>query len=237
MEPLSFELLNKIGFIDSVATVGTSSPKKEKPAAQITIEQTHLIRSAYLERYLWERRIPLYLARLYLLEAWYRREQNIYHALAFPNNTGGFELFDRKRNFRVPPYGPTILSHQCQDIAIFRDVLDLLTFAALFTGPVLKFPDFLILNAPIPFQAVQQIIAPYTHKHLFLPNNAFGIAFTNQATHTLPNCHDHRSLYPGYPTMNDWICRIGTAPGPIIPRSPAESHQRHQTAPNSPKSP
>src|SRR6185312_2422190 len=195
MEPLSFEQLNKIGFIDSVATVGTSSPKKEKPAAQITIEQTHPIRSAYLERYLWERRIPLSLARLFLLEAWYQLEAKTYHALAFSNNAGGFELFDRNRYLRVPPHGPAIFSHQCQDVAIFQDALDLLTFAALYTAPVPKFPDFLILNAPIPFQAVQQIIAPYAHKHLFLPNNAFGVAFGNLATSTLPNCHDHRSLY------------------------------------------
>jgi hypothetical protein len=202
---------------------------------QVTIEQTHPIRSAYLERYLWERRITLHVARHYLLEAWYKREKNLYHALAFPNNAGGFELFDRNRHFRVQPYGPTLICYQSKDIAIFRDALDLLTFAALFAGPVKKFPDFLILNAPVAFQAVQQIIAPYTHKHLFLPNDDTGIAFGTKAASTLQYCHDHRSLYAGYTTMNDWICRIGTAPGPIIPRSPADAHDSHLTGPSSPK--
>jgi len=189
----------------------------------VTVEQTHPIRSTYLERYLWERRIPLDVARLYLLEAWYRWEKNTYHALAFPDNAGGFELFDRNRKFHVPPFGPTFICHQSKDIAIFRSALDLLTFAALYAGPIQEFPDFLILNAPIPFRAVQQIIAPYIHKHVFLPNDGAGIAFGNQAVHTLQNCYDHRSLYAGYPTINDWICRIGAAASPIIPQSPVES--------------
>ena len=188
----------------------------------VTIDKTHPIRSTYLERHLWECRIPLHVAHRYLMEAWYRRDDNTFHALAFPNNVGGFEVFDRNRHFRVPPLGLTLITHQSQDIAIFRNVFDLLTFAALFTGPVQKFPDFLILNAPIPFQTVQQIIMSYHHKHLFLPNDAAGTAFVNQATLTLQNYHDHRTLYAGYPTMNDWNCRIGTAPRPIVPQSPSK---------------
>lgn len=196
---------------------------------QITIEQTYPIRAVYLERYLWDRRIPLNVAHLFLVEAWYRRDDNTFHALAFPNNAGGFELFDRYRHLRARPSGPTLIHHQSQDIAIFREVFDLLTFAALFTGPVRNFPDFLVLNASIQFHAIQQIIAGYRHKHLFLPNDETGIAFTDQALHTLQNCHDHRSLYSGYPRLNDWICHIGTAPIPIFPGSPSECHKPSET--------
>lgn len=190
----------------------------------VTIEQVQPIRSSHLERYLWERRIPLPVARLYCREAWYKRSNNLYHALAFRCDAGGFELFDRNRHYRVLPCGPTHIRHQSPSIAVFRHVFDLLTYVALFAGPIDELPDLLVLNAPVPFIAVQDILRPYTLNHLFLPNDATGIAFSTLAIRALDNCHDHRSLYQGYTGLNDWICRIGTAPGLKIPPSPTSKH-------------
>ena len=189
----------------------------------ITVEQIHPIRSGYLERYLWERRIPLHVARLYCLEAWYKRGNNLYYALAFRSDAGGFELFDRNRHYRVTPCGPTHIRHQSQSIAVFQHVFDLLTYVALFSGPIYELPDLLVLNAPVPFPVVQEMLAPYPHKHLFLPNDATGIAFSTLAIRAFKNCHDHRSLYQSYPTLNDWICRVGTAPAPEIWPFPSPS--------------
>jgi hypothetical protein len=180
----------------------------------VTIEQTHPIRSTDLERYLWEFRIPLHVARLYCLEGWYYRETNLYHALAFRNDSGGFELFDRAHHYRVQPFGPTHIRGNSQAIAVFRHVLDLLTYVTLFAGPITKLPDFFILNARVDFEDAQGIMSPYRDKHLFLPNDAAGITFSNHAVGFFRNCQDHRFLYSGYPTLNDWICRPGTAPGP-----------------------
>ena len=193
----------------------------------VTLQQTHPVRSSYLERFLWERRIPLHVARQYCLEAWYNRKNQLYHALAFCNDTGGWELFDSNRHYRVAPCGPRLISHQSVSVAIFRHVLDQLTYVALFGGPDHQLPDLLVLNAPIPFPAVHEIIQTYHHIHLFLPNDATGTAFSIQAARSLKNCHDHQPLYRGYPTLNDWICRVGTAPGHQI---------SHISLPSSPKS-
>jgi hypothetical protein len=178
-----------------------------------TIERTHPIRSAYLQQFLWERRISIDVTRQYCLEAWYTRDNNLYHALALRNDTGGFELFDRYHQYRVPASGPTLLTHHSKDIAVFRHVLDMLSFATIFPGPGGDYPDFLVLNATVPFQAIRQIIEPYRSIHLFLPNDASASVFNNQATSILPACKDHRALYQGYPTLNNWVCRIGTAQG------------------------
>src|SRR5579859_4828872 len=141
----------------------------------VTVEQAHPIRSTYLERYLWVRRIPIHVARRYCLEAWYSRDNNHYYALAFRTDAGGFELFAPKRHYRVLPCGPTLIRQQSESLAIFRHVFDMLTYVAAFAGPTLKLPDLLVLNASIPFQAVQGMISPYRYKHLFLPNDATGI--------------------------------------------------------------
>ncbi len=181
---------------------------------KITIERTHLIRSAHLLQFLWERRISADVTRQYCMEAWYSRENKLYHALAFRNDAGGFELFDRYRQYRVPAAGPTLIAHHSRNVAVFRHVLDMLSFATIFPGPDGDYPDFLVLNAPVPFQAIRQIIEPYRTIHLFLPNDASAGVFSSQATSILPACKDHRPLYHGYPTLNNWIWRIGTAQGP-----------------------
>lgn len=181
----------------------------------ITVERTHPIRSAYLQQMLWERRISADVTHKYCVEAWYTRDNKLYHALAFPNDAGGYELFDRSRQYRVPVAGPTLLTHHSTDIAVFRHVLDMLSFATIFPGPAGNYPDFLVLNAPVPFQAVRQIIERYHTAHLFLPHDESASVFCNQATANLPACRDHRPLYQGYSTLNHWICRIGTAQGPL----------------------
>lgn len=203
----------------------TAAIKNINTAPPISIERTHPIRSNYLEHYLWERRIPLDVARLFCLEAWYNRGKNVYAALAFRNDTRGFELFDRTRHYRIPPCGPTHINNHSQSIAVFRQVVDLLTYVTIATGPISQLPDLLVLNAPITFPAIQEVISPYREKHFFLPNDAAGIAFSIQATRTLKNCHDHRSLYQGYATLNHWVCGIGTAPGPRTPPSPKDLHK------------
>jgi len=202
----------------------TNCPDKVHP---VTIEQTHSIRSSQLERLVWTRRIRLTVARHYCVEAWYKQGNSHYHALAFANDEGGFELFDSSRHYSVPPCSPTHILNHSDTIAVFRHVLDLLTYVTLFAGPVPRLPDFLVLNSPLAFPAVQQLIASYRCKHFFLPNDAAGTAFSTLALHTLPACYDHRTLYAGYPTLNDWICHIGASTSPKIPVS----------QPNQPKCP
>lgn len=186
-------------------TFGSLPPK-------VTIEQTGAIRSAYLERFLWEWRIPLDVSRRYCVEAWYTREDRLYHALAFRNDAGGFELFDKYRQYRVPASGPTLILHHSKSISVFRHVLDLMTFATIFPGPDGEYPDFLVLNAPVPFQTVREIIEPYRTAHLFLPRDAAATLFSNQAIADLPNCTDHRPLYRGHLTLNNWFCSVGLPP-------------------------
>jgi hypothetical protein len=182
----------------------------------VTVEQTQPIRSAHLQRWLWERRIPLHVAQLYCLEAWYYDAGKLLSALAFRNDAGGYELFHRRRRCRASPSGPSFLKSDAPSIAIFQHALDLLTFAAIFPGPVSHFPDFLVLNAPVAFPVVRPILQPYRMKHLFLPNDTFGTAFTSLAMNNLKSCHDHRRLYKGYPSLNDWVCRIGTSSPPRL---------------------
>jgi hypothetical protein len=203
---------------------------------RIAVEQPHSIRSGDLERYLWERRIPLPVARLYCLEATYNSDNKHRHALAFPNDAGGIELFEGNRHYRVSPFSPTHIRQQSRTITVFRHTFDLLTYATITPAPISHTTDFLILNTSVAFSTVRNIIAPYPHKHLLLPNDAAGIAFTTLAAIAFPHCQDYRSLYAGYPTLNDWICRIGTASGPKNASIPPQISQFRAIQPGALKS-
>jgi len=180
------------------------------PAGDITILETRPIHSAFLDRYLWSRRIALSVAHFFCLEACYTRAGQAYHALAFRCDSGGYELYTQRHHYRISHNSPTHIIRQSHSIAVFRDVFDLLTFATIFASPVQGLPDFLVLNAPVPFHAVGALIKSYRYKHLFLPNDPAGLAFSNLAIASQEGCHDHRTLYQGYATLNDWVCRIGT---------------------------
>jgi hypothetical protein len=203
------ELREKL--LAAVPRVPHGALSNEAPEAiNLSIEQSHPIRSASLIQYLWERRIALDVARNYCSEVYYTRDKKPYCALGFRNDIGGYELYHQRLHHRVAPYGPTHITRQKTDIIVFREVFDLLTFATIFTGPIQEFPDLLVLNSPLSFDTVKPLTASYRNKHFFLPNDAAGNEFSNLAKTTHSGCHDHRSVYAGYPTLNDWTCRIGT---------------------------
>jgi len=212
---------------------------KNTPPA-ITIERTHPIRSTYLENFLWERRIPLDVAREYCIEAWYSRGNKTYAALALPNDDGGFELFDRYQMNRIPPSGPTYIRHGSISLAVFRYAPDLLTYVSLISVPASRISDLLVLNGPVAFPVVQAILAGYRESHLFLPNDAAGILFSKQAIRALPQCQDHRGMYAGYPCLNDWVCHPGSALAPKMLPSLIQTTNtpgKPKTAQKSPKKP
>lgn len=201
----------------------------------IAIERTHPIRSTYLENYLWERWIPLNVAREYCIEAWYTRSNNVYATLALDNNGGDFELFNRNHQYRIPASGPTHIRHSSRSIAVFRHALDLLTYVSFMSIPASRIIDLLVLNAPVAFPVLQDLLAGYHEQHLFLPNDAAGILFANQAVRTLPQFEDHRSLYAGYACLNDWICHPGSAFSLEFPSLPTRTTNNLRQTPADPK--
>lgn len=110
--------------LPAVLHAGTMTNASSTPV--IAIERTHPIRSSYLENFVWERRIPLHVAREYCVEAWYKRGNNVHATLTFRNYSRGFELFDRNHRYRLQPCRPTHIRHGSRSLAVFRHALDLL---------------------------------------------------------------------------------------------------------------
>jgi len=190
-------------------------PTPDTEAEQrIQILHTYPIRSFYLMRYLWERRIPMDVANQYCVEAQYTFGPKPYYAIGFRCDAGGYELRNKFHKYSTSPKGPTLISHNAKDVAIFEGFFDLLTFVSFITIPADNLPDLLVLNSVAFFDNAMSVMDTYRYKHLFLDNDATGSKFTETALKTKSGFRDHRSLYKGYNDLNQWVCHFGKA---IIP--------------------
>lgn len=190
---------------------------QHNPTADVDAEQeieilhTYPIRSFYLIRYLWERRISLDVARQYCVEAQYTFGPKPYYAIGFRSDAGGYELRNKYHKYSTRPKGPTHITTPSNDLAIFEGFFDLLTFVTFIDIPHTVLPDLLVLNSASFFEAAIPLMDTYRNKHLFLDNDRTSDKFTKMALAKKKGFIDHRSLYTGYNDLNQWACNVGKA--------------------------
>jgi hypothetical protein len=182
----------------------------------VTIRQSRTLDTPGLIQWLWQRRIPLSVARKYCKEVTYSRgDANAYQAIGFPTDAGGYELIDRYHRYNSKPGGPTYLYHGSPDIAVFTNFMDMLTLVSLIHCPDDILPDLLVLNASKYFQGQVPLINAYRHKRLFFPHDQDSQVIVAKVLGQHKGYLDHSPLYKGYADLNDWACYVGK---PILPR-------------------
>jgi len=175
----------------------------------LTLVRSYPIRSFYLFRYLWERRIPPEVANRYCEEAEYTFGPKPYYAICFKNDLGGYELRNKFHKYSIAPKAPSLLSHSAPDVAVFEGFFDMLTFVAFVNRPIEELPDLLVLNSVVMMKRCLTLLETYATKHLYLDNDARGSEYTQLAQKSCPGFIDHRGLYTGYNDLNEWACSIG----------------------------
>jgi hypothetical protein len=217
------ELTEKFsGGITTTENVPQKQAAREAEAEQkIQILETYPLRSFYLERYLWERRIPLDVARQYCVEAQYTFGPKPYYAIGFKTDAGGYELRNKFHKYSSSPKSPTLISHGAKDIAVFEGFFDMLTFVSHINTTAKDLPDLLVLNSTSFFESHIPIMDSYRHKHLFLDNDATGDKYTGMVVGKA-GYTDHRDLYGGHTDLNQWATHFGMA---ILPGLDKSTHR------------
>lgn len=210
---------------------GASLPPVSQPAIpgdaretrKLEVVRTYALHSEYLIRYLWERRIPILVARKFCSEAEYTFDQKkFYYAIAFPSDAGGFNLRSKYHKYSSTPKSPTYFCNGSKDIAVFEGFFDMMTFVGLLNCPDYHLPDLLVLNGISFFNGFVWLMDTYDTKHLFLDNDPTGDTLTQAALARKNGYVDHRLLYRGYRDLNLWACRVGTAcPTQLLKTLPA----------------
>jgi len=179
----------------------------------IEILTTHLISSYPLTKYLQSRRINEQIANKYCQEVRYKRAGNIYYAIGFKNDRGGYELRNEKFKGGSAPKDVTTLGTGGKDLAVFEGFFDFLSFQTLNRNQDAADRNFLILNSAAFFEKSLPFMQKHRRVHLFLDTDKTGEKYTLQALALdKEKFTDERGLYRQYKDLNDWLMHMGGRP-------------------------
>ena len=165
-------------------------------------------------RYLLERGISPGTAAPYVQEMYYRIGGKPYFALAFRNNSGGYEL----RNPRFKGSTSKDITHIRQKgeprekCLVFEGFMDYLSFLTLRmkncpTMPNLDRQDYVILNSTVNVPKAIDALYPYERIHCMLDNDKAGYEATRAIELEYSyRVRDFSHNYRGYSDLNDYLC-------------------------------
>ena len=187
---------------------------KRQAASPIEIRRIQPLQNPALIRYLQERGISPGTASPYVQEMYYRIGGKPYFALAFKNDSGGYEL----RNPRFKGSTSKDITHIRQQgeprekCLVFEGFMDYLSFLTLRmkncpTMPDLDRQDYLILNSTANVPKAIDVLFPYERIHCMLDNDETGFRATQAITLEYSyRVRDFSDNYRGYSDLNDYLC-------------------------------
>lgn len=166
-----------------------------------------------LRSYLTTRSIDLLLASEYCNEAHYNIRDRKYFALAFKNDSGGFEL--RNPVFKGT-FGPKDVSHivRSDDVSssccVFEGFMDFLSYMTLMSQAwtsicVSRKSDYIVLNSVNMLQKALPKMERYSEIHCYLDHDRAGRIATDTIAGIF-NVTDESEKFAGFNDLNDWLC-------------------------------
>ena len=187
---------------------------KRQAASPIEVRRIQPLQNPALMRYLLERGISPGTAAPYVQEMYYRIGGKPYFALAFRNNSGGYEL----RNPRFKGSTSKDITHIRQQgeprekCLVFEGFMDYLSFLTLRmkncpTMPDLDRQDYVILNSTVNVPKAIDVLYPYERIHCMLDNDKAGYEATRAIELEYSyRVRDFSHNYRGYSDLNDYLC-------------------------------
>ena len=187
---------------------------KRQAASPIEIRRIQPLQNPALMRYLQERGISPGTAAPYVQEMYYRIGGKPYFALAFKNDSGGYEL----RNPRFKGSTSKDITHIRQKgeprekCLVFEGFMDYLSFLTLRmkncpTMPDLDRQDYVILNSTANVSKALDVMSPYERIHCMLDNDKAGYEATRDIELEYSyRVRDFSHNYRGYSDLNDYLC-------------------------------
>lgn len=154
-------------------------------------------------QYLQSRCIDLRIAKQYCQECYYSVENKNYFAIAFPNDTGGYEL--RCKYFKgCTNKGITRIQNGSDTLLVFEGFMDYLSY--LTYNKSLMLPnDSIILNSVSNIQQAKASFSSFSKVNLYLDNDSTGKALTKELVKEFQHIVDCSYLYQKYKDFNDFL--------------------------------
>jgi len=161
------------------------------------------IKSLTLQKYLAQRRIPLVLAEQNCRQVEYNLNGNIFTAIAFKNNAGGYEL--RSQNFKgsASPKDVSFIDNGAKEVAVLEGFFDFLSLLKINQTNQQILTNFLVLNSLAFFEKSRSIIEKHETINLYLDRDDAGIKCTQKALEWDQKYIDRSDLYKDFKDLNE----------------------------------
>ena len=160
-------------------------------------------------QYLTERQIDLGVARKHCQEIYYKHNGKPYFALAFGNESGGYEIRNKYFKGCISPKDITVVNNNSPSCAILEGFMDYLSFLTLCAGKGVDTSkyDYLILNSVAKLSKATAMVSNYQTLHAYLDNDTAGRNATAELRKIFGSrLVDHAENYREYKDLNDYPC-------------------------------
>lgn len=195
----AFEFLQEDSF-----SFSRSFLHEEKRIQRIKIIRTTVIQHKGLQEYLLSRGIPLFVAKRYCKEVWYKLHGKIFFSIGLRNQLGGWELRNKYYKSGSSPKSYTFFSRYSSTLVIVEGMFDFLSLNVLDEKLVYS-ADCLVLNSLTQLKKIQDLLPQYKEVLLYLDNDLAGQKATRELLRIHPNVIDKASTYSNYSDLNEWL--------------------------------
>jgi len=176
-------------------------------AKEVNIKKVQKLQNKALTDYLKSRLIDVDIAKLYVEEIYYYQKNKHYFALAFKNNSDGYETRNKYKGSKrcVGEKDVTLINQGNDQISIFEGFMDFLSVLTYKQIKQLK-TDVLILNSTALLSRVLPTIQTYEKSFTFLDNDHAGQKATNRIYEATPT-KTMNYMYTGFKDFNDFLMK------------------------------
>jgi DNA primase len=208
----ALEKLETGNFSFSQAKLSSSNTTvtNDKNISQYKINKVQSLQNKALIDYLKSRKINIDIANKYLQEVYYKQKDKNYFALAFENDSKGFEV--RNAYFKGCLGSKdiaTIKGIGNKELSIFEGFMDFLSALMHFKIDSFK-SDVIVLNSVAQKSKIEELLYSdlYNKIYLFLDNDKKGKEVKNEFYNINNNCIDCSNFYKGYKDFNEFLNRV-----------------------------
>ncbi len=208
----ALERLKNGNFSFSQAKLSSSNTivTSDKNIYQYKINKVQSLQNKALIYYLTSRKVSIDIANRYLKEVYYEQKEKNYFALAFENNSKGFEV--RNAYFKGCLGSKditTIKGIGNKELSIFEGFMDFLSALIYFKIDSFK-SDVIVLNSVAQKSKIEELLYSdlYNKIYLFLDNDKKGKEVKDEFYNMNNNCIDCSNFYKGYKDFNEFLNRV-----------------------------
>lgn len=171
--------------------------------SEIKITKVIEIQHYALKQYLESRNVNIYEDEPNLKELHYTLKGKNYFAIAFQNNSLGFELRSKYTKICIGKKDITLIKNNSNTLLVFEGFMDYLSYknSSHYNTENL---DFLILNSVAMINKCVEILLNYEEIDLYLDNDNPGKTYTQETLKKYNNCIDKSNIYSKYKDFNEY---------------------------------